>query len=256
MRLNEKLAIVTAGGSGMGRAGCELFAKEGATVAVVDINEENIAATVDAITSDGGKAKGFKANLADVDDTKRVIAESTDWLGGLDLLWSHAGTTGPSAFEDLPMKDYEFAMDLNVRSSVVCASESIQHMRRRGGGSIVFTSSMGGLVGSTMSPTYSVTKFGIVGLTMSLAQRYALEKIRVNAVCPGPIETPMMPSFFSRPGDEAKAEDNLKRVMGLVPMGRVAQPIEVAYAVLFLLSDEASFITGVPLPVDGGVVCR
>lgn len=255
MRLGGKLAIVTAAASGMGRAGCRLFA-QGATVAVVDIDEGRTQAVVDEIVSAGGKAKGFLANLSKVEDTKRVIAESADWLGGVDLLWAHAGTPGPSKFEEMPLDEYRFAIDLNLTSAILCAGEAAPHIRQRGGGSILFTSSIGGLVGSTMSPVYSVAKFGIVGLTMSLAQRYAPEKIRVNAVCPGPTDTAMMPSFFSRPGDEDKKDDNLKRLMGMVPLGRVAQPEEIAHAAMWLLSDDASYVTGVALPVDGGFVCR
>ncbi len=256
MRMKDKLAIVTAGASGMGAAGCRLFAENGATVAVVDINEERTQAVVDEITDAGGKAKGFIGNLADEADCKRVIAECVDWLGGLDVLWAHAGTPGPSKYEDMPMDEYNFAVDLNLTSAVICSGEAAPHIRKRGGGAILFTSSIGGLVGSTMSPVYSMAKFGIVGLTMSLAQRLAPDNIRVNAVCPGATDTPMMPSFFARPGDEDKLEENMKRVTGMIPLARLAQPKEIAHAAMWLLSDDASYVTGVPLPVDGGFVCR
>lgn len=256
MRMKDKLVIVTAAASGMGRAGSKLFAQEGATVAVVDIDPGRTQAVVDEIVTAGGKAKGFIADLSKTEECKRVVAESVDWLGGLDAIWAHAGIPGPSKFEEMDLQEYQLAVDLNMTSAVICAGEAAPHIRKRGGGSILFTSSVGGLVGSMMSPIYSMAKFGIVGLTMSLAQRYALDKIRVNAVCPGPTDTAMFPSFFARPGDEANKEENLKKLMAIVPLGRVAEPVEIAHGALWLLSDDASFVTGVALPIDGGYVCR
>lgn len=256
MRLNGKLAIVTAGASGMGREGCTLFAENGATVAVVDISPERTEEVVAEITAKGGKAKGFIADLSKPEECKRVIHEAAAWLGGLDILWAHAGIPGTRDFEGIDLDEYRFAMDLNVTSAVMCASEAAPYMRKRGGGAILFTSSIGGLVGSTMAPIYSAAKFGIVGLTMSLAQRYGLEKIRVNAICPGPVDTPMFPQFLGRKGDEDKFEENKSRIMSMTPLGRVAHPREMAHAAMWLLSDDASFVTGVPLPVDGGFVCR
>lgn len=256
MRLKGKLAVVTAAASGMGQAGCQLFAQEGATVAVVDIDAARTQAVVDDIVAAGGKAKGFIADLSKPEECARVIDEAAEWLGGIDVLWAHAGTPGTRDFETLDMKDYEFSMNLNVTSAVLCSSAATAHMKKRGGGSIVFTSSIAGLVGSMMSPIYSVAKFGIVGLTQSLAQRLAADKIRVNAICPGPVDTPMLPQFFGRKGDEDNREDNQKKLMAIVPLGRAAQPVELAHAALWLLSDDASFVTGVALPVDGGYVCR
>ncbi|MDR5654856.1 SDR family NAD(P)-dependent oxidoreductase [Ruixingdingia sedimenti] len=254
--MKGKLAIVTAAASGMGRAGCVLFAEQGATVAVVDIDAARTQAVVDEITAAGGKAKGFVADLSKAEECTRVIDEAAAWLGGLDVLWAHAGTPGPSQYEGMDMGEYDFALDLNLTSAVACSAAAGPHIRKRGGGAILFTSSVGGLVGSMMSPVYSMAKFGIVGLTMSLAQRYAPDGIRVNAVCPGPVETAMLPHFFGRKGDEDKMEENRKRLMAVVPLGRTAQPVEIAHAAMWLLSDDASYVTGVALPVDGGYVCR
>lgn len=256
MRMKDKLVIVTAAASGMGRAGCKLFAENGATVAVVDIDKDRTQTVVDEITAAGGKARGFLADLSKEAECRQVIRDAAGWLGGLDALWAHAGTPGPSKFEDMPMGEYQFAVDLNLTSAVICSGEAVPHIRKRGKGAILFTSSIGGLVGSTMSPVYSMAKFGIVGLTMSLAQRLAPDNIRVNAVCPGATDTPMMPSFFARPGDEARFDENMKRVTGMIPLARLAQPEEIAHAAMWLLSDDASYVTGVPLPVDGGFVCR
>jgi len=256
MRLQSKLAIVTAAASGMGAAGCKLFAQEGATVAVVDIHPERTQAVVDEILAAGGKAKGFTADLSKPGQSEHVVQQAAAWLGGLNLLWAHAGTPGPADFEGMDRADYEFTVNLNMTSAVECAAAAAPVMRQCGGGSILFTSSVGGLVGSMMAPIYSMAKFGIVGLAMSLAQRYAADKIRVNAICPGPVDTPMFPQFFGRKGDAHPSEENLKKLMAIVPMGRVAQPIEIAHGALWLLSDDASFVTGIALPVDGGYTCR
>jgi NAD(P)-dependent dehydrogenase (short-subunit alcohol dehydrogenase family) len=154
------------------------------------------------------------------------------------------------------MDDYDLAMTLNVRSVVITTAEAIPALRARGGGSILFTSSIAGIYGSPFSPVYSAAKFAVVGMVKSLAKRYAREKIRVNAVCPGTTDTPMLRVFVARPDQrETFGQDPealVARRGGLNPMGRVGQPEEIANAGLFLISDEASFVTGVALPVDGG----
>ncbi|MBT0781868.1 SDR family NAD(P)-dependent oxidoreductase [Paracoccus sp. pheM1] len=256
MRMQGKRAVVTAGASGMGRAGARLFAQNGASVAVVDVNAEATAEVVAGIEAEGGKATGIVADLSRPEECRRIIAEAAEALGGIDALWSHAGTPGPTEVEGIDLEQYDFSVALNLTSALVCAGEVAPHMRAAGGGAILFTSSVGGLVGSMMSPVYSAVKFGIVGFTQSLAQRFAADRIRVNAVCPGPVETPMLPFFMNRNVDEAGKEANLARIMAAVPLGRLAQPEEIAHAALWLLSDDASYVTGVALPVDGGYVAR
>lgn len=256
MRMQGKRAVVTAGASGMGRAGARLFAQNGASVAVVDVNAEATAEVVAGIEAEGGKATGIVADLSRPEECRRIIAEAAEALGGIDTLWSHAGTPGPTEVEGIDLEQYGFSVALNLTSALVCAGEVAPHMRAAGGGAILFTSSVGGLVGSMMSPVYSAVKFGIVGFTQSLAQRFAADRIRVNAVCPGPVETPMLPFFMNRNVDEAGKEANLARIMAAVPLGRLAQPEEIAHAALWLLSDDASYVTGVALPVDGGYVAR
>lgn len=256
MRMQGKRAIVTAGASGMGRAGCILFAQQGATVAVVDINAERIEAVVAEVLGAGGKARGFVADLSKPEQCRRVIAEAVEWMGGVDVLWAHAGSPGPVAVEGIDMQEFDFAVALNLSSALICAGEVAPRMRQAGGGSVLFTSSVAGLVGSTLSPVYSALKFGLVGFTQSLAQRFAVDRIRVNAVCPGPVDTPMLPAFMGRNVDEAGQQANQARIVAAVPLGRLAQPEEVAHAALWLLSDDASYVTGVALPVDGGYVAR
>ncbi len=253
MRLRGKLAVITAAASGMGKASVELFVREGAIVAAVDINEgalHDLAATL------GSAVIPVAADLSTVDGVKSSIAAAAERLGGIDVLWAHAGTPGPASVEDMDLGQYDLAIALNLTSAVVAAGEVARHMRARGGGSLIFTASVSGLVGSMFSPVYSAAKFGVVGLTKSLAQRFAPDGIRVNVVCPGPIDTPMLPGFVARGDDKAQAAENERKLVGAIPLGRVGKPSEVAHAGLWLASDDSSYVTGVALPVDGGYLSR
>lgn len=256
MRLAGKLAVVTAAASGMGRAGVELFRKEGAEVCAVDVN----AAALDALAAEM-KARGMpittvQADLSTAAGAKDSIHAAAAKLGGIDVLWAHAGIPGPPGIENIDPEAYRLAMALNVDSAVIAAGEVIGHMRRRGGGSLMFTASVSGIVGSRFSPIYSVGKFGIVGLTKSLAQTFAPDKVRVNVICPGLTDTPMLAQFTSRRGDPEEAAANEKALLAQVPLGRRCRPDEIAHAALWLASDDASFVTGIELPVDGGFTCR
>jgi len=256
MRLKDKLAVITAAASGMGRAGVELFAREGATVAAVDINAAALKVVAGEANGKGGKVVPIVSDLSTVEGVRQSIAEAAAALGGVDVMWAHAGTPGPAAVEGLDPAEYEKAMALNVTSAVFAAGEVVPHMRKRGGGSLVFTASVSGLVGSMFSPVYSAGKFAVVGLTKSLAQRFAADRVRVNVVCPGPIDTPMLPGFIGRSDDKQQMAENQKKLMAAVPLGRIGRPDEVAHAVLWLASDDASYVTGISLPVDGGYLAR
>ncbi len=256
MRLKGKIALITAAASGIGRAAAVLFAREGAAVAVADIDKGRISDTLGEIKGVGGRGHGIPCDLTRDADSRRIVRETVDAFGGLDILWNNVGHPGPGRVEDIHLDDYDMAMTLNVRSVLITTSEAIPAMRARGGGSIVFTSSIAGIYGSPFSPVYSAAKFGVTGLTKSLALRLAADKIRVNCVCPAPIDTPMLDIFMGRPDVEANKHENLARMKQAVPLGRVGTPMEVAHAGLFLASDEASYITGVALPVDGGYTAR
>lgn len=256
MRLKNKRAIVTAAGSGMGRAGCVLFAREGASVVIVDIDEAGARGTAEAVKAAGGTAHVIVADLLQADECRRIVHEGAKRLGGLDLLWNHAGMPGPAEVEDVDLDAYERAMSLNVRSGFLSTGAAVKYMREAGGGSILFTASVAGLVGSMMAPVYSGAKFGVVGMAMSLAQRFAADKIRVNALCPGLTDTPMLPKFVNRNNDPSVQEENTRKLNAAIPMGRPGRPEELAHAALWLLSDDASYVTGIALPVDGGYVCR
>ena len=258
MRLKGKIGIVTAAASGMGRAGAVRFAREGAQVVVVDVNADGVKRVVDEITAAGGTAHGIPADLTKDEDSRGIVWDTVSRFKGLDFVWNHVGHPGPAAVEGIDMSAFDLAIDLNLRTVLMTTEAAIPELRARGGGSLLFTASTSGLQGSGYSPVYSMCKFGVVGFVKSLSVRLAKEKIRVNAVCPGPIDTPMLRVFVARPDQKSTAgmdpeELVRKRAAGAVPLGRTGQPEEIANAALFLLSDEASFITGVALPVDGGV---
>jgi NAD(P)-dependent dehydrogenase (short-subunit alcohol dehydrogenase family) len=256
MRLASKIGIVTAAASGMGRAGAIRFAREGAAVGVVDLDAKGVAAVVAEIERAGGKAKGIVADLTKDADSRRIVAETAKHFGGLDFVWNHVGHPGPAAIEGLDMADYDLAMNLNLRSVLVTTEAALPELRARGGGSLLYTASTSGLHGSQFSPVYSAAKHGVVGFVRALAKRYAKEKIRANAICPGPIDTPMLRVFVARPDQQSThgmdKEELVRSRGGQTPMGRPGRPEEVANAALFLLSDEASFVTGAALSVDGG----
>jgi len=256
MRLKGKLAVITAAASGMGRAASLLFAREGASVCVVDYNEKAAIAVVEEIKAAGGIAHAVRADLSDPEAARDMVHHCAKQLGGIDIIWNHAGEPGPGGIEGIDLRAYQHAMDLNVTSSIVACGEVVSYMRKRGGGAILLTASVSGLVGSQFSPIYSAAKFGIVGLGKSLALALAQDKIRVNVICPGLTRTPMLAGFMGRGVSAEQAKANEERFIASIPLGRTAEPIDIANAALWLASDEASYVTGVALPVDGGFTSR
>ncbi|QRG07360.1 SDR family oxidoreductase [Xanthobacter dioxanivorans] len=258
MRMKDKCGIVTAAASGMGRAGTLLLAREGAKVCVVDRDAAGAQAVVDEIRAAGGTAFAIGADLRDLDIASGLVARAVAEFGALDFLWNHLGHPGPAAVEGLDWNDFDLALDLNIRSQLASTIAALPELRARGGGSILFTASTSGMSASTFSPVYSGMKAGVIGLVRGLAKRYAREGIRVNAVCPGPFDTPMAREFVDRKDQTATKgmdrEELVQKFGASTAMGRAGRPEEVGYAALFLLSDEASFITGAYLPVDGGLL--
>ncbi len=256
MRLDNKIGIITAAGSGMGRAGAILFAAEGARVLIVDANTQAAQETADLVRAAGGQAQVSTGDLCDETYARGIVAEALSRYGRLDFLWNHVGHPGPLGLENVATQDLDNALTLNLRSVVFTTSEALPAMRINRAGSILFTASSSGLQGSRFSPIYSAAKFGVIGLARSLARAHAAENIRVNVVCPGATNTPMLRTFVRRPGQEDELGDDIESLVSQrsaqSPMGRAAEPVEVARAALFLISDDASYVTGVALPVDGG----
>lgn len=256
MRLRNKIGIVTAATSGMGRAGAIRFAREGAAVAIVGRNRERAEAVAGEIAEAGGRVLTLCGDLADLEFSRAIVTETARHFGGLDFVWNHVGIPGPAAVEDVDFEELDRMIDLNLRTVFATTAAAIPLLRQRGGGSVLFTSSTAGLVGSPFSPAYSMSKFGIIGFMRSLARRYGRENIRFNVVSPGTTDTPMLRVFVARPDQPSTLgkdpEELIAQRGGLNALGRVGKPEEIANAALFLLSDEASFITGAVLPVDGG----
>ena len=255
-RLQNKSGLITAAASGMGRAGALRFAQEGASVAVVDRDERAANEVVDSIRKFGGRALAITGDLTNDAFARGAVERVAAEFGGLDFVWNHAGHPGPAAFEDLDMELYSLTMNLNVRAAVVVVSTAIPHMRKRGGGAIVLTASGAGIVASPFSPIYSAAKFGVVGLSRALAKRYGKENIRCNAICPGAVDTPMLREFQQRPDAPKTGTDveaTIKQFGSMNPMGRNGRPEEIAAAALFLVSEEASYVNGAVLAVDGGM---
>jgi NAD(P)-dependent dehydrogenase (short-subunit alcohol dehydrogenase family) len=257
MRLRGKIGLVTAAGSGIGRAGILRFAREGAALGVADIDPAAVDRVVREVTENGGRAIGIQADLRQDEAGRRVVRETAAAFGGLDFVWNHVGHPGPAAVEGLDWPEYDLAMNLNLRSAIVTTEVAIPLLRARLGGALLFTSSASGLVGSRMSPIYSAAKFGVIGFMKSLALRLAPENIRANALCPGPIDTPMQRLFVKRPDQQELTDVDVQELIhrreSQVPMRRSGKPEEIANAALFLLSDEASYVTGVAFPIDGGL---
>ncbi|TEA76913.1 SDR family NAD(P)-dependent oxidoreductase [Allopusillimonas ginsengisoli] len=256
LRLEGKRILITAGASGMGRAGAELFARHGAVICIADYNANSAACVVEAVRAAGGQASALVADLTDMEQARHIVHEASERMGGLDGLWAHAGAPGPQGLENLDWNDYRRSMALNVDATVASVSEAIPLLRQGRKPSILMTASISGLVGSQLSPIYSLEKFAIVGFAKSLALALGSDGIRVNALCPGLVDTPMLPTFMSRSGDAEASRLAQEKFVASVPLGRVAQPEEQAHAALWLMSDEAAYITGIALPVDGGFTAR
>ena len=239
-----KVALVTGASGGIGRATARAFAASGASVVVSDVNADGGNETVALIISEGGNAIFQRCDVANGDDVKALVARAVAEYGRLDFAHNNAGINSMMADE---YQDDVWAKSLaiNLTGVMMCMREEAEVMLKQGSGAIVNTSSINGLVGNGAQPGYVATKHGVVGLTRHGALRWAKNGIRVNAVCPGVIETPMTAPLASNP-------DMRKVLDGMTPMGRMGQPEEIAAAVMWLCSDQASFVTGHPLVIDGG----
>lgn len=251
MTLHGRSAVVAAAASGIGRMSAIALAEAGAAVALIDLDGGAVHRLADELRSAGHEAVGFQADLTDVGRVRRLAVEVGEGMPAVDILLSNVGAPNPHGIDNITEQEWQRAIDINLKAGFFVTQAFLPLIRATGrGGSVIYTSSAAGLVGSYTTPLYSLTKAGLIGLTKSLCSVLAPEAIRVNAVCPGPVNTPMLPGFLAKPPDAA---DSVAEVYSSrVPLGRIAEPEEIARAVVFLASDAASFVTGVALPVDGG----
>jgi NAD(P)-dependent dehydrogenase (short-subunit alcohol dehydrogenase family) len=251
--LHGRVAVVTGGGSGIGRASALAFARAGVKVVVADADEGGGAATVRSIAERGGAATFVRADVARTGDAERLVKAAVEAYGRLDCAHNNAGIEGNVApgttFHEYPEPVWDEVLRVNLKGVWLCLKAELKQMLAQEGGAIVNTASVAGLVGGA-GPAYTASKHGVVGLTKTAALEYAQRGVRVNAVCPGVIRTPMVERIFAaRPESE-------ERWLAGEPVGRFGAPEEVAAAVVWLCSDAAAFVTGVALPVDGGWVAR
>ena len=252
MQLKEQAVVVTGAGQGIGEATARLFAKEGASVAVVDMNPSTGAATVDDIRSDGGDAHFVQADVSDARDVRQMADQVVGALGRLDVLVNIAGVQGMVAdVVELPEDEWRHVLDTNITSVYLCSKYCIPHMLEAGRGSIVNVASMQSYFNMPGSSAYAAAKGGIVSLTRAMALDFARRNVRVNAVAPGYIDTPLLRGFAEATGDE---QGTIDRWNSRIPIGRLQTPAEVAEVILFLAGPRASAVTGVTYPVDGGMM--
>lgn len=243
----NKVALVTGGSSGIGRAAAIAFAQRGAKVVIADVVEDKEAVTINAVKDAGSEAYFIQCNVASDADVKAMIEQIVKTHGRIDFAFNNAGVEGLMAkVQDCEESNWDKVIDVNLKGCWLCMKYEIPQMLKQGGGAIVNCSSVAGLMGFATLPAYVASKHGMVGLTKSAALENAQSNIRINAVCPGVITTPMMERITH--GDRA-AEEQYEKTE---PMGRFGRPEEIAEAVVWLCSDAASFVTGIAMPVDGG----
>ncbi len=247
--LDNKTAIVTGGASGIGKATALLFAQEGACVAVLDINAQQGAEVVEEIVAAGGKAIFIRCNVTSADDCHGAVEKTIETFGRIDILFNNAGITRRADVIGTSEAEWDLVMAVNVKSIFLMSKYAIPYMIQAGGGSIINTSSGWGLKGGGNAVSYCASKGAVTNMTRAMAIDHGKDNIRVNAVCPGDTDTPMLHNEASQLGED---DGKFMAEAAIRPLNRYAQPLEIAQAVLFLASEASSYVTGSALVVDGG----
>jgi NAD(P)-dependent dehydrogenase (short-subunit alcohol dehydrogenase family) len=250
--LDGKIAIITGAGSGIGRATAKIFAREGAKLLIADIVADAGMETLKALKEAGAEAAFMRVDVSKPNEVEALVAKAVETYGRLDCAFNNAGIEGEGALtHKCSEENWHRVLSINLTGVWLCMKAEIaQMLKQGGGGAIVNTSSMAGLVGSVGGPAYVASKHGVAGLTKTAALEYGRHGIRVNAVCPGPIRTPMMQRILR---GSAEAE---QRFVRSEPLKRFGEPEEIGETVAWLCSDRASYVTGLPMPVDGGAFAQ
>jgi len=249
-RFDGKSVIVTGGGSGIGRAAALAFAAEGARIVVADLNQPSGEATVREVRADGGEAAFARTDVSRAADCAAMVESAVKLYGRLDIAFNNAGINiAVAPIADVDEQDWTRILSVNLTGVFLCMKHEIPAMRRTGGGAIINTASVGGVIGTAGVTAYCATKHAVVGLTKSAALDHIADGIRINAICPGATRTEMLAQWFKDPAVE-------RRALSQTPIGRIASPEEIARAVLFLASEEASFMVGHAMIADGGLTAQ
>jgi NAD(P)-dependent dehydrogenase (short-subunit alcohol dehydrogenase family) len=244
---NDKVALVTGAASGIGLATAKAFAEAGASVALADVDQDAVRSAAEELLAAGHKAMAIRCNVADEAEVASMVEQTVSAFGGLDAAFNNAGVQAPAVeIADASGEDFDRVNAINLRGVWNCMKYELRQMREQESGAIVNCSSIGGLIGLPGRALYHASKHGVIGLTRSAALEYAARGIRINAVCPGTIDTPMVAEML------AKEPDAMKEILREQPIGRLGRPEEIASAVLWLCSPGASFVIGHALAVDGG----
>ena len=250
MKLDGKVALITGTGSGIGRATAILFAQEGARVVAIDMVVSAGEKTAAQINENGGAGIFVQADVSQPSEVANMVQAAVETYGRLDILYNNAGLALPARVTETSEEIWAKCIDVNLKGVMLGCKYAIPEMLKNGGGAIISTASMLGLVASTSHAAYCAAKGGLVLLTKQMAVDYARDNIRVNCICPSEVDTPMHRQYLI---ESSNPEATLSQMLERIPMNRVAQPEEIARAALFLASDDASYVTGIALPIDGGL---